>query len=81
MFGPKREGALPLRIAGLTSAGIPSEATKANARLIAAAPELYAACKAALACPEMNWQEMDDVSRAAVEFLRAAIAKAEGGGS
>ena len=51
----------------------------ANATLWAAAPEMYAACKAALACPELNWQEMDDVSRGAVESLRAAIAKAEGG--
>ena len=55
-----------------------AERAKADARLIAAAPDLLAACRAALACPEMNWQEMDDVSRAAVNAARAAIAKAEG---
>ena len=46
----------------------------ANARLIAAAPDLYEACQAALECLENN-----GFGKAYVEdILRAAIKKAEG---
>ena len=51
----------------------------ANARLIAAAPDLLAACKAALNTPAMNADEMDPIEIEAVELARAAIRKAEGG--
>jgi len=46
---------------------------KANARLIAAAPDLLAACEAILS----GWGHQDGVSRA-VEKARAARAKARG---
>lgn len=45
----------------------------ANARLISAAPDLLAACRAILA----GWGHQDGVSRA-VELARAAVAKATG---
>ena len=56
----------------------------ANARLIAAAPDLLAACKA-FAAARKAWRECDDMS--SIEYLDtldaidfdAAIAKAEGG--
>lgn len=47
----------------------------ANALLIAAAPDLLLACKAALA--KLNHAPLDKISVAA-DMLRAAIAKAEG---
>lgn len=46
---------------------------EANARLIAAAPDLLAACKALL-----SWSAIEDVPGPAVESARSAIAKAEG---
>lgn len=48
------------------------------AHLFAAAPDLLAACKAALNTPAMNADEMDPIEIEAVELARAAIAKAEG---
>lgn len=54
------------------------EVNAANARLIAAAPDLLAACKAAL-----KWIEADESTHGRPfgegKVLRAAIAKAEGG--
>ena len=51
----------------------PDDETAANARLIAAAPDLLAACEAAAAmpdgCPVSEWNSVRDM-------LRAAIAKA-----
>lgn len=49
---------------------------EANARLIAAAPDLLEACKAMLAC--CYDLERNDETIAAVETTRAAIAKATG---
>ena len=48
---------------------------KANARLIAASPELLAACDAAIALLDTTTPS----GRKAYEMARAAIAKAEGG--
>lgn len=59
--------------------GFSAEAREATARLIAAAPELLAACKAArevLTC--LFSQRKDGPGRQAYEKLSAAIAKAEG---
>lgn len=62
----------------------------ANARLIAAAPDLLAACKKALdfieACVEPSCEEGDEIANGAIhegnteegDALRAAIARAEG---
>lgn len=44
-----------------------------DARLIAAAPELAEALARLLGCPELNWDETDDESRAAIAFARAAL--------
>jgi len=49
------------------SAAVASNEDSANARLIAAAPDLLAACRAVLAGVDM----------AAIEQVRAAVAKAE----
>jgi hypothetical protein len=49
---------------------VPRDTTLAEARLIAAAPELLAACKMAL--------EQGDLFNADADIVRSAIAKAEG---
>ena len=55
---------------------VPPQEQKANARLIAAAPELFDALKLMLA--ECFDEERDDATIHAVAQARAAIAKAEG---
>ena len=52
---------------------------KTNARLIAAAPEMLAACEAMLRAFERSVIGMYPDERAACQFARAAIAKAIGG--
>lgn len=47
----------------------------ANARLIAAAPDLLEACKKLIT----GWQSDTDTLQVAIDAARAAIAKAEGG--
>ena len=54
------------------------EDSEANARLIAAAPELLSGCMAALAYLADPPSEYRENRSAAVETIRAAIAKAEG---
>lgn len=54
--------------------------TEADAHLIAAAPDLLAACKAILAVSEKR-RDVDDATWDAIQSVRAAIAKAEGGPS
>lgn len=57
-----------------------SDQQEANARLIAAAPELLDALRGLLALEEENLRGYDDIDVCAeVQFARAAIAKAEGG--
>ena len=53
---------------------------EANARLIASAPDLLAACKTALECYEEfhRCHMLSDSAVADMETIRAAIAKAEG---
>lgn len=55
---------------------------EADARLIAAAPDLLAACEAALAyipgSEVHSWPPGFELRRKAIDLLRAAIAKAEG---
>jgi hypothetical protein len=53
--------------------------SKANARLIAAAPELLAACQAALICCDENGAMAETYDEDEIEGLRKAIAKAVGG--
>lgn len=60
---------------GKNDGEIDQETRGANARLIAAAPDLLAACKAALL--KFNHNPLDKVSVAG-DMLREAIAKAEG---
>ena len=54
--------------------GLTDEQDGADARLIAAAPDLLTACEAALVCAEMGIT----LGLTATETLRAAIAKAKG---
>jgi hypothetical protein len=59
-----------------------SEENLANARLIAAAPALLAACEAALTVlAPFEWTDLPDgyAVKATVDMLRAAIAQAQGG--
>lgn len=58
-------------VAIITTGSYSDEVEEANARLIAAAPELLEACKQA----EWQYEQLGD-SRA-IKMLRAAIAKAE----
>jgi hypothetical protein len=54
---------------------------EANAQLIAAAPDLLTACKAAIGHGYLDTKapaSQDYVSKLAIECVRAAIAKAEG---
>ena len=59
--------------------------SKDNAYLIAAAPELLAACKIILQDCEMalsgEWDKGDEGFQASADILRAAIKKAEEGGN
>jgi hypothetical protein len=63
-----------VRLADVLSYGVGTQAATANARLIAAAPELLAACKSALARIESDIS--DDCAEA--HGLRAALRAAEG---
>ncbi len=60
--------------------GITNEEAFANARLMAAAPDLYTACRAALSSPAVRMlaesYEEGQPERALYDRLRAAIAKA-----
>mgnify|MGYP000961965387 CR=1 FL=1 len=57
------------------------EQMEANARLIAAAPELLEACKNIVAACELTDDAYYDAIDTAINIARAAIAKAEGGAS
>ena len=52
---------------------------EANARLIAAAPEMYEALKAARAILQATGEWQDPIIREQVEIIKKAIDKAEGG--
>ena len=56
-----------------------NERTIANARLIAAAPDLLAALVALVGEADLGEVDLDDDDRAKLEQARAAIAKATGG--
>jgi hypothetical protein len=60
-----------------TSAPEPGE-NEANARLIAAAPELLAAIQNLLDCTELNMDSLEDHTRWCIETAIGAIAKATG---
>lgn len=62
-------------VGDLFAAALPLDEERANANLIAAAPELLAACEAALAC--LNFFGSDQIEPFRVR-CRAAIAKAKG---
>jgi len=79
----RRGAASPIPVADFGKVTLPE--TNANARLIAAAPDLLAAAKAAASCyrtfrnvpkSEQAWTAADDE---ALEALFAAVAKATGG--
>ena len=57
------------------------ECQEANARLIAAAPDLLAALEALVGEADLGEVDLDDDDRAKLEQARAAIAKATGGQS
>ena len=57
------------------------EESAANARLIAAAPDLLAALEALVGEADLGEVDLDDDDRAKLEQARAAIAKATGGQS
>jgi len=80
VFGPKTDAPSPKTIACLSKVASAPEETRANARLIAAAPELLDALKAMLAgAQEAAWTEGwgDDVPEE-VLAARKAVARAEG---
>ncbi len=64
-------GGRGVRFEGVTIAGRSTEETKANARLIAAAPDLLEALRYAVDNPEFSSEVFD-------RMARAAIAKATG---
>ena len=68
----------PARVNGNASDSVYGPVTWANARLIAAAPDLLAALKAAAAYYEML-ERATGVTHGVLAEIRAAIAKAEGG--
>lgn len=80
VFGPKTEAPSPVRIATVTNNAIPSDAQRANARLIAAAPELLDACEEAIAeAHRLNEAAGYTVfNPTAFGMMRQAIAKAQG---
>lgn len=55
------------------------EETDANARLIAAAPELLEALRDTLAIASIKWGNLDPDANTIMDKARAAIAKATGG--
>ena len=65
------------RIAETSSLGLDADTEESNARLIAAAPDLLAACKGALAALSQSKTFPADVEYA-IWCLSHAIAKAEG---
>lgn len=77
-FGPNRWSAVALCTANnLGSRPITEEEASANARLIAAAPDLLAAIRETVRRFDEN--DATDALEAVDTLLRAAIAKAEGG--
>jgi len=67
-------------IGAVTIDGRPQKELTANAHLIAAAPDLYEACKTAEQELEQRYgaNEGSAVDRAALKIIKTAIAKAEG---
>jgi hypothetical protein len=55
-----------------------NEEGEANARLIAACPDLVAALKRLVDCPDLNFDAMEDESVEAIAQARAALAAATG---
>ena len=76
VYGPKGE---PVAVAD-QELTLPEESA-ANARLIAAAPDLLAALEALVGEADLGEVDLDDDDRAKLEQARAAIAKATGGQS
>jgi len=69
------------RIAVVSLGGLPAgdqELSTANARLIAAAPDLLAACEDALITLQAVKHFLHDHELDSIEYLKLAIAKAEG---
>jgi hypothetical protein len=78
IFGPKQaDGSLAVTIASVAG-NARVEDYRANARLIAAAPDLLAALKAVSAIAEHGPSVVDALGFQNVRAIRAAIAKAEG---
>lgn len=73
VYGPKGE---PVAVAD-QDITLPEESA-ANARLIAAAPELLAALVALVGEADLGEVDLDDDDRAKLDAARAAIAKATG---
>jgi hypothetical protein len=83
VFGPKTDAPSPKTVASITRQPIPSAEHRANAALIAAAPDMYEALVALFAeCAMIHRyggsEDNTAAAHAAEEAARAAIAKAEG---
>jgi hypothetical protein len=88
VFGPKTDAPAPKTVASITRNPMPSNEQRANAALIAAAPDMYEAMEAAERQFDA-WDELEPVEdlgyamlfiedvRAALGYFRA-LAKAEG---
>ena len=67
-----------LVVAEVYAVGRPDEEVDANTRLIAAAPDLLAACELALATFRRDRMEEIDDREPEIDALRAAVAQARG---
>ena len=81
-IGPSADGSAPTVACVLLRANVPDDRLAADARLIAAAPDLLAALRTALTQLELLggvWRkhpDQDDIHAAVLETVDAAIAKA-----
>lgn len=84
ILGPsgRHIGTLEKHASGTPGSGIPVDThgkeQTANARLIAAAPLMLMALERLTNCPDVNFDELEDETREALDEALAAIAEAKG---